>query len=58
MDNFILEECKKEIKILNKFKEYIESKEYLNRLDIEDLIDEDLEKWEKLEKVTKNRLEG
>lgn len=49
----IIKECNKELEILDKFKEYVKSKGYVHRQDIEDLIDEDVKKWTELKNSVK-----
>ncbi|GLI57765.1 hypothetical protein PM10SUCC1_32790 [Propionigenium maris DSM 9537] len=44
----IIQECNKELEMLEKFKEYVKSKGYVHRQDIEDLIEEDIKKWTEL----------
>lgn len=44
----IIQECNKELEMLEKFKEYVESKGYVHRQDIEDVIDEDIKNWTEL----------
>lgn len=58
MDRFIFNECREKIKTLNKFKKYIEEKEFINRLGIENFIDDDLKRLKKLKKRVKNRLKN
>lgn len=50
MDKFIADDCLEEIQMLNKFKKYIKSKNYINWQGIQDDIEEDLVRYRKSRK--------